>query len=65
MAAHRIRLANRDGARRARFAHAVDEIALSLEAACADAQLIVLATPVDVLPGLVARAPRPRLGGRL
>jgi prephenate dehydrogenase len=34
---------------------AVDEVALSLEAACADAQLIVLAAPVDVLPALVER----------
>jgi prephenate dehydrogenase len=42
-------------ARRALAAHAVDEVALSLETACAHAQVIVLATPVDVLPGLIER----------
>jgi prephenate dehydrogenase len=43
-------------ARRALAGGAVDEVALSLEAACAEAQVIVLAAPVDVLPALVARA---------
>jgi prephenate dehydrogenase len=42
-------------ARRALEARAIDEVALSLEAACADAQVIVLAAPVDVLPGLIER----------
>lgn len=42
--------------RRALAAAAIDEAALSLEAACADADVIVLAAPVDVLPRLVARA---------
>ncbi|MFN8588523.1 MAG: chorismate mutase [Candidatus Eisenbacteria bacterium] len=35
---------------------ALDEVAPTLEAACADADLVVLATPVDTLPGLVAQA---------
>ena len=43
-------------ARQALAGRAIDEIALSLEAACADAQVIVLAAPVDVLPALIARA---------
>jgi len=43
-------------ARRALAMGAVDEVALSLEAACADAQVVVLAVPVDVLPALVGRA---------
>lgn len=43
-------------ARRALAAGALDEVALSLEAACADADAIVLAAPVDALPALVARA---------
>ncbi len=43
-------------ARAALAAGAVDEVALSVEAACADAELIVLAAPVDALPALVARA---------
>jgi monofunctional chorismate mutase len=43
-------------ARTALAAGAIDEVALSLEAACADAQLVVLAAPVDALPGLIARA---------
>ena len=42
-------------ARAALAAQAVDEVALSLEAACADAQIVVLAVPVDALPGLIAR----------
>jgi len=42
--------------RRARDAGAVDEIASSLEAACRGAALAVLATPVDTLPALIARA---------
>lgn len=37
-------------------AGAVDEAASSLEAAVGDADLVVLAVPVDVLPGLIARA---------
>jgi prephenate dehydrogenase len=41
--------------RRARDAGAVDEIAPSLEAACTNAALAVLATPVDTLPALIAR----------
>ena len=42
-------------ARAALAAQAVDEVALSLEAACADAQIVVLAVPVDALPALIAR----------
>src|SRR5262245_19749564 len=34
---------------------AVDEVATSLEAACGDAQLAVVAVPVDVLPGVIDR----------
>ncbi len=40
----------------ARSAGAVDQIAESLEAACAGADLAVLATPVDTLPALVEAA---------
>jgi len=49
---------DRDRAARegARAAGAVDEIAPSLAAACRGAALAVLATPVDTLPGLIARA---------
>lgn len=35
---------------------ALDEVAASVEAACADADLIVLAAPVDALPALIERA---------
>jgi len=35
---------------------AVDEVAPTLAAACATADIVVLATPVDTLPGLVVRA---------
>ena len=34
----------------------IDEVAKSLEAACAEADVVVLATPVDTLPKLIARA---------
>jgi prephenate dehydrogenase len=37
---------------------AVDEMARTLEAACREAQLAVLAVPVDVLPGVIDRAAR-------
>jgi monofunctional chorismate mutase len=37
---------------------AVDEAATSLSAACATADVVMVATPVDTLPGLVARAAR-------
>jgi prephenate dehydrogenase len=40
----------------ARAAGAIDQIAESLESACADADLAVVATPVDTLPALIARA---------
>ena len=40
----------------ARAAGAIDEIAPSLEAACAGAELAVLATPVDALPALIEAA---------
>jgi prephenate dehydrogenase len=42
-------------ARAALAARAVDEVALSLESACADAQVVVIAAPVDTLPALIAR----------
>lgn len=35
---------------------ALDQVAASVEAACADADLIVLAAPVDALPALIERA---------
>ncbi|MBI1796063.1 MAG: chorismate mutase, partial [Candidatus Eisenbacteria bacterium] len=40
----------------ARAAGAIDQVAESLEAACAGADLAVIATPVDTLPGLIAAA---------
>ena len=42
----------------ARAAGAVDQIAESLESACAGADLAVIATPVNTLPGLVEAASR-------
>lgn len=42
--------------RAAERAGAIDEIAATLEDACARADLVVLATPVDTLPALIARA---------
>ena len=45
-------------ARTALSAGAVDEVALSLEAACADARLAVIAAPVDALPALIGRVAR-------
>lgn len=35
---------------------ALDEVALDLECACADADLVLLAAPVDALPALIERA---------
>ena len=43
---------------RARAEGAVDQAARSLAAACAAADLAVIATPVDTLPGLIGRAAR-------
>ncbi len=42
----------------ARAAGAIDQVAESLEAACAGADLALIATPVDTLPGLVEAAAR-------
>jgi monofunctional chorismate mutase len=42
----------------AREAGAIDQVAESLEAACAGADLALIATPVDTLPALVAAAAR-------
>jgi monofunctional chorismate mutase len=42
----------------ARAAGAIDQIAESLEAACAGADVAVVATPVDTLPQLIAEAAR-------
>lgn len=48
--------ANAGTTRQAKRAGAIDEVARSLEAACAGADLAVLAVPVDALPELIARA---------
>ncbi len=42
--------------RAAQQAGAIDEVAATLEAACGNADVVVLATPVDTLPALIARA---------
>ncbi len=42
--------------RMAQRAGAIDEVAPTLEIACASADVVLLATPVDTLPALIARA---------
>jgi prephenate dehydrogenase len=48
--------ANPDAAASALAARALDEVAPTLEAACANAELAVIATPVDTLPELIEAA---------
>ena len=53
---HRVGFDTRASARREAHAKgAVDEVATTLAAACRDAQLAVVAVPVDVLPGVIDR----------
>ncbi len=54
---HRVGFDASASARRLALRHgAIDEVARSLEAACAEADVVLLATPVDTLPTLIARA---------
>ena len=54
---HRVGFDLHAASRRQALRHGgIDEVAKSLEAACAQADVVVLATPVDTLPALIARA---------
>ncbi|MEO5988888.1 MAG: chorismate mutase, partial [Candidatus Eisenbacteria bacterium] len=54
---HRVGFDARVTARRAAMqAGAIDEMVATLQAACAQADLVVLATPVDTLPAIIANA---------